>query len=133
MNSSRAIPLIFLNVAIFMMVLITIDQKRQVSANKGGSDIILYKNNLVVRSNNKGKGNKGKGGSIIIVNGGHKHHGNHGYGGHEHHGHHHGHHKISFEQNLIMNASGSGGKGLQGAKNGGEALPGAAEGSEEKP
>ena len=39
----------------------------------------------------------------------------------------------SWERSGLPESSGSGGKGLQGAKNGGEALPGAAEGSEEKP
>ena len=69
---------------------------------KGGSDIILYKNNLLIR------GEKGKGNLVIAEPHHHHHH-------HEHHGHHeehhHGHAQHKSIMSLLGDSKGKGGKG----------------------
>jgi hypothetical protein len=76
---------------------------------KGQSDIILYKNNLIIR------GAKGKGGNLVIAEP--HHHGQHHDEGHhhDHHEDHHHHHHHKNEHKFLMNAiSNSKGKGNKG-------------------
>jgi hypothetical protein len=80
-----------------------------------GSDIILYKNNLVIRGE-KGKGN-------LVIAGGHQHnHGHHEeHGGHHfgHEGGHH-HHEQKFIMSVLNDSKGKGkGKGMGGGGGGG--------------
>lgn len=77
--------------------------------NKGGSDIILYNNNLVMRGGGGGKG-KGKGGGSLVIAESH-HGGHHGHHGHqEHHGHHGGEHHHSMDEKFLMDVIGGGEK-----------------------
>lgn len=100
---------------------------------KGGSDIILYKNNLIIRGEG-GKG-KGKGGGGTLFIGGedhhhkhHEHHGHHEHGFGDHHGfgghdmgHHHHHHKPQPQPVIIITGGGKGkGKGKGGNGGGGK-------------
>lgn len=80
---------------VLVIYLIAVSVEISCGGKGKGSDIILYKNNLVIR------GEKGKGSLVIAEKPHHHHHGHHEehHGGHHHHGGHDDHH---YEKKLIM-------------------------------
>lgn len=94
-----------------LLIVFLVASNEVLCGGKGkGSDIILYKNNLLIRSN------KGKGGNLLIADPHHHHHGHHGHHGHHDHQGHQGHQEHSHHKQVVMM---SGGKGKGKGKGGG--------------
>lgn len=123
-------------VCVSTLVAIVISAMQVLAGGKGdggGEDIILYKNNIIIRGEGgkgKGKGKGGGGGNLLLApgpekeyhdlgwdhheHGGHGHQGHHGYGD-MHHQQHHGHKELPPIIFLGGNGGGKGkGKGSKG-------------------